>query len=192
MKEKVKALEPWYQTIKISSDLTTPGRRECGDHLWGNIKQVIPNSFVKKRILDLGCNAGRYCIGAAMLGASEVIGIEIKMHWYSQAVLVRDWFQKRHERSLPITYILGDMRKEIDSLSGKFDMVLAISSMYYLKTGREEFLEKLCKLTDCVLCGYRPKQEEEYFTRYFAGQGLTVSSVVADVKSERYLVLYKR
>jgi len=191
MRKKIEDLEPWYQTIKLTSDLSTPGRRECGDHLWLNIKKILPFSLQHKRVLDLGCNAGRYCIGAALCGAEEAVGIEAKERRYSQAQLIKEWFEKENGK-LPIRYILGDMRKEINNLSEKFDIVFAISSMYYLKSGREEFLEKLNSLTDNILCGYRPNQEEEYFGKYFISKGFKGTSVFTDILSERFLVLYRR
>lgn len=190
MKEKVKALEPWYQTIRLDSEITTPGREECGDHLWLNMKKILPFSLEGKRVLDLGCNAGRYCIGASLLGASEVIGIEAKEHWHAQAILIKEWFEKKQQKKLNVSYLLGDMRTEIDSLSGRFDIVFAIASLYYLKEGKEEFLEKLCNLTDCILFGYRPGQGEAEIARNFAARGVFVSEIQTDIISERVLVLY--
>lgn len=74
------------------------------------------DDIVDKRVADLGCGTGRLALGAAWLGAKEVVGIDIDRKAVKQA--------KRHAEehgfSKQIQWIVGDL----DALHGNFDTVL--------------------------------------------------------------------
>ncbi len=74
------------------------------------------NDIIDKTVADLGCGTGRLAIGAALMGASEVVAIDIDKVAVQTA--------KRNAEKLnvknKIRLILGD----IEALTGKFDTVL--------------------------------------------------------------------
>lgn len=41
------------------------------------IAAYVNNDIVNKAVLDLGCGTGRLALGAAFLGAGEVVGVDI-------------------------------------------------------------------------------------------------------------------
>lgn len=192
MKE-IKDFNPWYQKIDFGNGVFSPGRRECGEVVWkGIVKYLLPPTLEDMKILDLGCNAGLFCVRSALLGASAT-GIEKSEHWYRQALFVRGYFEKLYRKKLDVTYLCGDVQKVIGGLSGEFDLVFAISVLYYMREGEEKFIDKLCSLTDWVICGYRKGQREKQFSQFFAERGFDrYSDLMVDVKTGRYLVSYKR
>ena len=193
MPKRLEQLPPWYQTIYLEEDLTTHGRAECGDPMWQKMKRILPKTFKGMRVLDLGSNAGIFCVRASLLGANEAIGIEKSDHFYHQALFIKDYFEKKCNRKLNIKYIRKDMNDAVDKFTGRFDIIFAISSLYYLKKGEEEFVDKLNGLTDWVICGYREGQKESEFTRFFLRQGFGVQMMLPVCsKTGRFLVSYVR
>jgi putative methylase len=74
------------------------------------------NDIAGKSVLDLGCGTGRLALGAAYLGAKNIVGIDIDRRAVKTAV----------ENSLKVSlnnfvqWVLGD----INAVTGKFDTVL--------------------------------------------------------------------
>jgi putative methylase len=58
----------WYEQYTIDSN-------SASEILW--IAHTIYNEIFNKKIMDLGCGTGRLAIGAAILGASYVIGVDL-------------------------------------------------------------------------------------------------------------------
>ncbi len=58
----------WYEQYTIDST-------SASEILW--IAHTVYNGISNKRVMDLGCGTGRLTIGAAILGASYVIGIDL-------------------------------------------------------------------------------------------------------------------
>ena len=192
MQNKIEELNPWYQTIQLEEGLVTPGRTECGDHLWGNIKKILPFPLNDMRVLDIGCNAGRYALGAVMDGARMAIGIEMKLHWYAQAEFVKSYMENKLKYPLNIHYIRGDMMEMVPKLPGSFDIIFAISSLYYLGKHMLDFCEYLSTITPNILCGYRSGQRQGEVTDVFIKNGFVIEATLTDTLSNRYLVLYRK
>jgi putative methylase len=74
------------------------------------------NDVIGKAVLDLGCGTGRLSLGAAYLGAREVVGIDIDRTAIETAA------ENSRKACLAgnVQWIIGD----IDSLVGRFDAVL--------------------------------------------------------------------
>jgi putative methylase len=70
--------------------------------------------IIGKSVLDLGCGTGRLGLGAALLGAKEVIGIDIDPEAIRVAKL------NRENACLPFELVNGD----INAISGHFDTIL--------------------------------------------------------------------
>jgi putative methylase len=72
--------------------------------------------IVDKTVLDLGCGTGRLALGAAFLGAKQVVGVDIDR----DAVEVAFENSVRTDLKEKVQWIAGD----IDTIHGSFDAVL--------------------------------------------------------------------
>ena len=76
--KKIKELVPWYQAIDFNGILTQTYSKpnesaKSGEVLWNKIKTFLPETLEGKRVLDLGCNAGYYCIKSFLLNFKMLI-----------------------------------------------------------------------------------------------------------------------
>lgn len=76
----------------------------------------VYGDIIDKRIVDLGCGTGRLAIGAALMDADEVVGIDID----KKAVEVAKENSEQLNVKDKICWVIGD----IETLTGKFDTVL--------------------------------------------------------------------
>ena len=118
----------WYQSIQFEEGIQSKGCLWCGDPAWDNMIKFLPSDLTGKRVLDLGCNAGLFCVRSALMGA-EAVGIdytEWRPNWdfEEQQVFVKKYFEQKVGRELPITYISGRMEEILQTQDiGKFDYV---------------------------------------------------------------------
>jgi putative methylase len=99
------------------------------------------DDIVGKTVLDLGCGTGRLAIGAAILGAENIIGIDI------DHVAVATARRNVEEAGVgeKIAWIVGD----IDSITGHCDTVLQNPPFGVQRRGADaRFLEKALKVAD--------------------------------------------
>lgn len=73
--------QEWYQTIRLSNGIVTRGsvRTDRREALLSSI------DVTGKRVLDVGCNSGQYCLWAKRHGAAEVVGIDLADSRIAQA-----------------------------------------------------------------------------------------------------------
>jgi len=105
-----------------------------------------------KRVTDLGCGTGRLALGAAVLGAAEVYGVDIDQ----EAVRVAYWNQKQHTIGMNVNWIVSD----IDCLKGHFDTVIQNPPFGVKRRGADRvFLEKALDIASVVysMHKYNPK-----------------------------------
>jgi len=74
------------------------------------------NDVIGKSVLDLGCGTGRLAIGAAFLGATNVVGIDIDR----SAIETARENQVRTQLETKVQWVLGD----INAIQGTFNTVL--------------------------------------------------------------------
>jgi len=89
------------------------------EHIAANVLYIAAYSngdILDKKVLDLGCGTGRFALGAAFLGAGEVVGIDIDR----SAVETASKNSKASNLKSKVQWVLGD----ISSITGKFDTVL--------------------------------------------------------------------
>ncbi|HTE52637.1 MAG TPA: class I SAM-dependent methyltransferase [Kofleriaceae bacterium] len=107
--------QDWYQTIELSDGLVTPGKIDSRQRF-----RFLESLDVKgKRVLDVGCNSGAYCLWAKRHGAREVVGVDIDENRLEQGRALA-----RHE-GLDIT-LMRRGATEIGDL-GQFDVVLCFA-----------------------------------------------------------------
>jgi len=100
-------------------------------------------NIVNKRVVDLGCGTGRLAIGAALLGAKEVVGVDIDRNAVEVASNCAEKFDLRKK----IQWIITD----IDSVNGHFDTVLQNPPFGVQKRGADrKFVVKALELGSVI------------------------------------------
>jgi len=165
----------WYQTIDFGEGIKSSGCAWCGDPAWGNIKKLLPANLKGMNIMDLGCNAGIFCIRAAQMGAAFVVGVDWpgwrpKWDFLEQREFVRDYFEREGRSLYPIHYETGKMEDFVKRSWAEFDYVLAIASIYYTGTPRET-VENIAKFAKNVILRLRDDNRIAQFTKLFEGAG---------------------
>jgi len=175
----------WYQTIEFEEGVVAKGCQWCGDPAWGNIIKFLPDSLEGMRILDLGCNAGLFCVRSALMEAKEVIGIDYtgwRPNWdfEEQQVFVKKYFEQKCGRELPITYLSGKMDEILKEQDlGRFDYVYGIASLYYTDDP-DGTVKSISEITDKAIIRLRDKSIIERFTDLFKKYGFREERVLRE------------
>ena len=99
LRAEIRRLAPWHQDIEIAPGIRTGDRdmskpdplgvgnrvvapKQTIDHL---VRDVLPNGFEGRSVLDCACNAGGYLFEAARQGGSRCFGFDVREHWINQA-----------------------------------------------------------------------------------------------------------
>jgi putative methylase len=99
--------------------------------------------IVGKRIIDLGCGTGRLALGAAFLGAKEVVGVDIDKKAVKAAF--------RSSAKIGLNDRTGWLISDIDSVNGHFDTVLQNPPFGVQRRHADrKFITKALKLGDVV------------------------------------------
>jgi len=112
------------------------------------------NDIINKTVLDLGCGTGRLALGAAFLGAKEVVGIDIDRTAVNTAA------QNAAETGLAekTRWIAAD----IEAIRGKFDTVLQNPPFGVQKRGADRrFLEKALAAANTVYSLHKSVHDSE-------------------------------
>lgn len=105
----------WYQKIKLSCGLETPGSVDCKKRL----SFLSDVQVHEKTILDIGCNTGYYCLWAKKNGASKVVGIDIDQQRLEQAKTLNEI------EGLDIEYYNKPISAAVEL--GQFDLVFCFA-----------------------------------------------------------------
>lgn len=180
----------WYQTIDFGDGLISKGCEWCGDPAWNNIAKFLPVSLDGMRILDLGCNAGIFCVRSALMGAREVIGIDYtgwreKWDFQEQQVFVKKYFEDKHDRNLPIKYLSGRMEDILlERNLGYFDYVFGIASLYYTNDS-DATIREISEINDKAIIRLRDANRIEKFTTLFKKYGYKEEKVLREMWWEK-------
>jgi putative methylase len=121
--------------------------------------------IVGKSVLDLGCGTARLGLGAAFLGAAEVIGIDIDQSAVETAQ------QNAEKADLPIQLIQGD----IAVIAGHFDTVLMNPPFgVQHREADRPFLAKALEVADAVYSLHNHSQLDERLIRKLKSSGDSV------------------
>ena len=120
-------------------------------HIAGNIYQDI----TEKRVVDLGCGTGILAIGAMIMGASNVTGIDIDPDSISIAA------RNAEQLGVPLNLILGD----IDTLhSCKFDTTIMNPPFGSWHKGMDmPFLKKALELSSTIYSLHKQSSSSRRF-----------------------------
>ena len=130
--------EKWYQAIEIVSGVWTRGWREQKEGVLVKAIQSLPN-MAGKRVLDVGCNSGRYTFEAAMRGAN-CTGIDKRPEAIEQAQIVQAVWTLTKPQMGPTEFVRGNILDDL-TLMKKFDVLLAACVLYHLGERIGEFME---------------------------------------------------
>jgi putative methylase len=98
---------------------------------------------IKKSVLDLGCGTGRLALGAAFLGSSAVVGVDVDR----AAVFIAAKNAERTGLKSVTDWIVGD----IDAVGGRFETVLQNPPFGVQKRGADrKFLSKALEVGSTV------------------------------------------
>ena len=126
--------QDWYQAIKLRNGYVTKGNEFEG--IRGKLLSNI--DFNGKRVLDVGCNSGKYALLAKARGALEVIGVDVDKNRLEQARTLAV------NESLDIKFL--NMGVEDITELGQFDVVVCIAVL----TEVENVIGGLRGLASCV------------------------------------------
>jgi hypothetical protein len=84
------------------------------------------------RVLDLGANNGFNGIQMMRLGAREVLAVEIDDGAIAEGALVKELFEWADNRFYDLRYVRESMARLPQLDLGRFDLVTALCSIYYL------------------------------------------------------------
>ncbi len=119
---------------------------------WNYILKDNLQPLSGKRILTLGANNGQNSIQMLRCGAREVIGIELDDTNIEQGNFVKSAFEWADNTKYNFRYCHANM-KDLPQLNlGKFDMVMALCSIYYLdETSIMNLARYISKMTDIFI-----------------------------------------
>ncbi|HYO64132.1 MAG TPA: DUF1698 domain-containing protein [Pyrinomonadaceae bacterium] len=129
----IERLRPWFHCIELGEGLRTKTESAIGEPVehplatWECVRPHLPADLSGKSLLDVGCNAGFYCVEAKRRGAARVLGVDSQRHLVRQARFVGRALGLEMEFEKMSVYEL-DPRS-----SGQFDVTLALGLVYHLK-----------------------------------------------------------
>lgn len=89
---------------------------------WHEFQKMMPD-FAGKRVLDLGCGFGWYCLYAIENGADSAVGVDISENMLAEA--------RKKTDSPKITYIHQAL-EDIDFPDASFDVVISSLTFHYI------------------------------------------------------------
>ena len=138
------------------------------------------NDIVDRTVLDLGCGTGRLALGAAFLGAKDVVGVDI------DRTAVKTAKQNAIEAGLAerTQWVVGD----IDVVSGRFDTVLQNPPFGVQKRGADrKFLEKALTAANIVYSLHKSVHGSEALVKRLKATGDGVLQVSPSPFMEKYI-----
>jgi putative methylase len=118
--------------------------------------------IVGKSVLDLGCGTARLGLGAAFLGASEVVGIDV------DSSAIRTARENAEKANLPIQLVHSD----IAAVTGRFDTVLMNPPFgVQHREADRPFLVKALEVADSVYSLHNHPEVDERLIRMLKSSG---------------------
>jgi len=116
------------------------------------------NDIINKNVLDLGCGTGRLAIGAAFLGAKQVVGVDID----KTAVKLAFKNSVENEMKDKLQWVAAD----INAIRGKFDTVLQNPPFGVQKRRADRaFLKKAMELGNKVYSLHKSSHKNKDFIK---------------------------
>jgi SAM-dependent methyltransferase len=143
LRAEIRRLGPWHHNLEIAPGIRTgerdpdddpdplgvgsPGILDPGYVVATLMRDVFPNGFEGRSVLDCGCNAGGYLYEAKRRGAGRCFGFDVREHWLNQAR-----FLGRHLPSDDIEFAQLDLLQLRERNLEPFDVTLFFGLFYHL------------------------------------------------------------
>jgi putative methylase len=138
------------------------------------------NDIIDKTILDLGCGTGRLSLGAAFLGAKQVIGVDID----KTATKVAYGNSVKTGLKNKMQCIAAD----IDAVHGKFDTVLQNPPFgVQRRKADRKFLEKSLEVGNKIYSIHKSSHKDKAFIKKFKASGTNIVPVPPSPFIERFI-----
>jgi tRNA (mo5U34)-methyltransferase len=128
IRERVRALGPWFHNIDLKGVQTAPDHF-LGDYprmKWARFAHAIPTDLKGKTVLDIGCNGGFYAMEMKRRGAARVVGIDFDEDYLAQARFAAEVEGLEIEFARLSVY-------DVAALGERFDIVFFIGVLYHLR-----------------------------------------------------------
>lgn len=118
------------------------------------------------------------------MGAKRVVGVDWpgwKPDWnfIEQQNFVKRYFEQKHDRQFPITYIEGKMEDYLGNCYEMFHHVFAIASIYYAGDPKE-IVKKLCNVSKNVILRVREKDRADMYADLFRKNHFCVRGMIRE------------
>jgi putative methylase len=136
--------------------------------------------IVGKTVLDLGCGTGRLALGAAFLGAKQVVGVDIDR----DAVKVAFENSVRTNLKEKVQWITGD----IDVIHGNFDAVLQNPPFgVQRRKADRKFLEKALETGKIIYSLHKCPEKDKAFIKKLKASKTSVVPVTPSPFLEKFI-----
>jgi len=125
---RIAELGPWFHNLDLNGVRTAPDHF-LGDFprvKWNQIVHRIPRNLAGASVLDVGCNAGFYCLELKQRGAGRVLGVDVCDHYLDQARFAAATLGLEIEFAKCSVY-------DVAGIPGQFDYVLFMGVFYHLR-----------------------------------------------------------
>ena len=152
-----------YPSPKASLEQYTVSEHVASEILY--LATYANGDIIGKSVLDLGCGTGRLALGAAFLGAKNIVGVDVD----KAAVEIACETAKYKGLDADAEWVAGD----IDAIAGKFDTVLQNPPFGVQKRGADrKFLEKALEVACSVYSLHdHPQTDKQLIQRLKKGHG---------------------
>ncbi|MHC5005445.1 MAG: class I SAM-dependent methyltransferase [Planctomycetota bacterium] len=154
--QRLRELAPWHFDVEVADGLrTVDGNREHYDnsdhrgvrtvdpeHLRPLLRRLYPNGLSGRSFLDVGCNAGAYCLLARQLGAGRALGFDVREHWIEQARFLKELLAPSDDAIEFRVCHIADLET-----SERVDLTLFKGVFYHLPDPIAELM-RLCDITN--------------------------------------------
>ena len=126
--------DSWYAPVYIGAGLKI-GRIWDPDSGWGRWHYILKNNLPKlkgSRVLDLGTNNSYISLLILKNGARESVGFEINGDRIEQGEFLKSSFEWMDNKKYNFKYIQESMADLTSMELGKFEVAIALCSIYYL------------------------------------------------------------
>lgn len=117
---------PFYHIIPLTERVSTPGSPEHARSQQPVLQAIRELDCRGKRVLDIGCRDGLYCLEVEKLGASDIIGIDNDLSRGAIEVVLPFLQSRVQMHAMNVMDLLP-------SHFGKFDVVLFCGVLYHLR-----------------------------------------------------------
>ncbi len=131
----------------------------------------VYDDIIGKTVVELGCGTGRLAIGSALLGAKEVIGVDLD----GFAVRVAQKYAEMMGVKDRIHCIVAD----IDAINGNFDIVLQNPPFgVQRRRADRKFISKSLELSSTIYSFHKGgESNREFIKRFIEGHGGRVTHI---------------